>query len=113
MTVTRRPDAADPRHLARLHLDGAAPGQSRHRPLARTIRRRHTDLRPVTGNPVGPADLKTISTAFQSQDVGLHVLRPDQILGLTVATAHADNVEPSAAGRPLSAARPMPVTVVE
>jgi len=95
VTVNRRPDAADPTHLARLHIDGAAPVSPDTASLARAIRLRHTDPRPVTGEPIEPGDLRTISTAFEAQRVRLAVLRPDQILGLTVATAHADNIEPA------------------
>jgi hypothetical protein len=95
VTVTRRPDAADPAHLARLHIDGAAPVSPDTAGLARAIRLRHTDLRPVTGGPVELADLRTIGAAFEAQHVSLAVLRPDQILGLTVATAHAEKMEPA------------------
>jgi hypothetical protein len=35
--------------------------------------------------------------ACEAQHVRLGVLRPDQILELTVATAHADNIEPAEA----------------
>ncbi|MEV4643051.1 nitroreductase [Actinoplanes sp. NPDC049548] len=93
VTVTRRPDAADPFHLARLHIDGAAPVSSDTAGLARAIGLRHTDPRPVTGDPIGPEDLDTIRAAFEAQHVRLGVLRPDQVLGLTVATARADNIE--------------------
>ncbi|GIE94859.1 nitroreductase [Paractinoplanes rishiriensis] len=95
VTVTRRPDAADPAHLARLHIDGAAPVSPDTANLARAIKLRHTDLRPVTGGPIEPRRLRTICTAFEAQHVRLAVLRPDQILGLTVATANADNTEPA------------------
>jgi hypothetical protein len=94
VTVTRRPDPADPAHLARLHIGGAAPVSPGTAGLARAIKLRHTDLRAVTGGPIESALLRTICTAFEAQHVRLALLRPDQILGLTVATAHADNTEP-------------------
>jgi len=94
-TVTRRPDAADPSHLARLHIDGPAPVSPDTAGLARAIGLRHTDPRPITGSAVEPGELRTISAAFAAQHVRVMVLRPDQILGLTVATAHADNMEPA------------------
>jgi hypothetical protein len=95
VTVTRRPDPADPAHLARLHIGGAAPVSPGTARLARAIKLRHTDLRPVTGGPIESGGLRTICTAFEAQHVHLAVLRPDQILGLTVATAHTDNTEPA------------------
>lgn len=94
-TVTRRPDEADPTHLARLHIDGPAPVSPDTAGLARAIRLRHTDPRPITGSPVEPGHLRTISGAFEAQHVRFTVLRPDQILQLTVATAQAGNTEPT------------------
>lgn len=93
--VTRQPDAGDPAHLARLHIDGAAPVSPDTAALARAIRLRRTDPRPVTGGPVEPGQLGTIRAAFEAQRVRLAVLRPDQILELTVATADADDSEPA------------------
>ncbi|RZU54303.1 hypothetical protein EV385_6253 [Krasilnikovia cinnamomea] len=95
VSVTRRPDPAEPAHLASLHIDGAAPVSRDTAGLARNIKRRHTDLRPVTGDPIEAAHLRTIRAAFEAQHVHLAVLRPDQILGLTVATARADNIDPA------------------
>jgi hypothetical protein len=95
VTTLRLPDAADPAHLARLRIDGPAPVNLDTADLARVIRLRHTDLRPITGRPIRPAELGAIRAAFESQHVHLAVLRPDQILALTVATAHAGGSEPS------------------
>ena len=91
VTVTRRPDPAAPLHLARLCISGTAPVSPDTADLARAIWDRRTDLRPVTGAPVEPHQLRTIVAAFEAQQVRLAVLRPDQILGLTVATAPAQN----------------------
>jgi hypothetical protein len=96
-TVVRRPGPNSHRHLARLHLDTGAPTGPGTGRLARSVRLRHTDSRPVTGAPLGAEDLGTITTAFESQGVRLHVLRPDEILGLTVATARTGTVEPAEA----------------
>jgi hypothetical protein len=95
VTVTRRPDPAGPAHLARLHISGAAPVSPGTARLARAIKLRHTDLRPVTGGPIESGRLRTICTALEAQHVRLALLRPDQILGLAVATAYADNTEPA------------------
>ncbi len=97
VTVTRRPDAGDRRHLARLHIDTAAPTGPGNARLARYIRLRHTDPRPVTGHPLGTEDLDTVRTAFASQEVGLHVLRPDEVLALTLATGRTGSSEPAEA----------------
>ncbi|MDY7090394.1 MAG: hypothetical protein SYR96_35550 [Actinomycetota bacterium] len=61
--------------------------------LARAIRQRHTDLRPVNGSPLGPLDLRTLSRAFTSHDISVHILRPDEVLTLTLAAAHAQHIE--------------------
>ncbi|GIE28723.1 NAD(P)H nitroreductase [Actinoplanes italicus] len=97
VTTTRLPDLTEPAHLARLHIDGPAPVSPGTADLARIIELRHTDRRPVTGRRITPEQLSTICAAFESQHVRLAVLRPDQILGLAVATAHADGLE--SAGR--------------
>ena len=48
------PEPADPDHLARLHVDGRAPIDPAAALHLRTIPLRHTDRRPVTGEPVEP-----------------------------------------------------------
>jgi hypothetical protein len=63
--------------------------------LARVIELRHTDIRPVSGDPVEPATLRTIAAAFEAQHVRFGLLRPDQILELAVATAGSTNPEPA------------------
>ncbi|MBW6436361.1 nitroreductase [Actinoplanes hulinensis] len=89
VTVDRRPASTCSRHLARLHIDGAAPVSSGTARLARAIRQRHTDLRPVTGWPIEPQELRIVVRAFASHDIRVHILRPDQILVLTVVAAHS------------------------
>ncbi|GIF29663.1 hypothetical protein Aut01nite_26490 [Actinoplanes utahensis] len=95
VTTTRLPDPGEPTHLARLHIDGPAPVSSGTAGLARIIELRHTDRRPVTGSPIPPGHLSAIRAAFESQHVRLAVLRPDQILGLAVATADDGGLEPA------------------
>jgi hypothetical protein len=96
-TVVRRTGANSHGHLARLHLDTVAPTGPGAARLARSVRLRHTDSRPVTGAPLGAEDLRAVTTAFESQGVRLHVLRPDEVLGLTIATARTGTVEPAEA----------------
>ncbi|GAA0451549.1 NAD(P)H nitroreductase [Actinoplanes capillaceus] len=93
VTVTRRPGQGSTHHVAHLHIDGPAPVSAGTARLARAIRQRHTDLRPVTGSPIRPPDLRTISQAFTSHDISVHILRPDEVLALTVAAAHAEHAE--------------------
>ncbi|HEX5203550.1 MAG TPA: nitroreductase [Actinoplanes sp.] len=93
VTVTRSPDAGDPAHLARLCIDGPAPVSPDTASLARAIKQRHTDPRPVTGAPVRPEHLRIILAAFEAQHVHVGVLRPDQVLGLAVATGGARDSE--------------------
>ncbi|MDY7091203.1 MAG: nitroreductase [Actinomycetota bacterium] len=86
VTVTRRPDTADPAHLAQLRIDGPAPVSPDTAELARAVNHRRTDTRPVTGAPIAPDHLRRVVAAFEAQRVCLGVLRPDQILALTVAS---------------------------
>ncbi|MFG1607966.1 nitroreductase [Actinoplanes sp. NPDC049265] len=97
VTVTRLPDTGDPDHLARLCIDGEAPVSPDTAELARLIEERHTDLRPVTGDPIEEADTRTVAVAFETQHVGLAVLRPDQILELASATAPDGDTVPDGA----------------
>jgi nitroreductase len=94
VTATRRPGDAGSGHVARLHIDAVAAIGRRAAHAAQTIRLRHTDPRPVTGEPLRPEDLNAVSSAAESEGSRLHVLRPDEILRLVVATSHADNVGP-------------------
>jgi nitroreductase len=94
VTVTRQPDDADPDHVARLHIDAAARISQRAVRAARQIRLRHTDQRPVTGEPLRSPDLAALTAAVESEGSHLHVLGPDQILRLVLASAPADDLDP-------------------
>lgn len=96
-TVTRFPDDGDTSHLAHLRIDGPAPVDAETAELARVIDRRHTDIRPVTGEPVESATVRTITAAFEAQHVRLGLLRPDQVLELALAAADSASPEPAAA----------------
>ncbi|MEU8662929.1 hypothetical protein [Actinoplanes philippinensis] len=87
VTVTRLPDQGEPALLARLNIDGPAPVCPATAGLARCIRLRPIGVRPVVGGPIEPPVLRIVGAAFASQHVRLAVLRPDQILGLTMASA--------------------------
>jgi hypothetical protein len=93
-TTTRQPDDADPDHLARLRIDAVAPIGRRAAHGAQNIRLRHTDPRPVTGGPLRSADLAALRTAVEDEGVRLHVLRPDEILRLVLASEPTHEVDP-------------------
>jgi nitroreductase len=93
-TVTRRPDAADPRHLARLHIDAVARIGRRAVQAAQNVRLRHTDPRPVTGGPLGAHDLESLTAAVEAEGGRPHVLRPDEIRRLRPASPPAADLGP-------------------
>ncbi|GAA0927185.1 nitroreductase [Virgisporangium aurantiacum] len=100
-TVTRIPDPAHPEHLAHLRVDGPAPAPVDALTVRRahTIGIRHTDRRPLTGPPIGPAELDTIVTAVEAEGASLHILRPDQVTDLATSASHAHRTEPHEARR--------------
>ncbi|GAA1030562.1 NAD(P)H nitroreductase [Virgisporangium ochraceum] len=94
-TVTRIPDPAHPGHLAHLRVDGPAPEPVEALTVrrARTIGLRHTDRRPLTGPPIGPADITTLLTAVGAEGASLYILRPDQIIDLATSAHHAQRTD--------------------
>ncbi|WP_426504321.1 Acg family FMN-binding oxidoreductase [Dactylosporangium sp. McL0621] len=92
-TVVRQPDVTDANHLAQLHIEGRAPADQPSALHLRTIPLRHTDRRPVTGEPVGPQQLQAITAAIEAENTWLHTLRPDQVLQLASAADHAQRTE--------------------
>jgi hypothetical protein len=94
VTVTRQPGGADTSHLARLHIDAAARISRRAVQAAQNVGLRHTDPRPVTGDPLHPADLDALTAAVTAEGCRLHVLRPDEILKLVLAATPADDLQP-------------------
>jgi hypothetical protein len=88
VTVTRLP-TAESTHLARLHMNGPAAAGSTTARRASAMRLRHTDTRPVTGKRLTPEELFSIQAAVESQNTRLHILRPDQVLDIAVATRAA------------------------
>jgi hypothetical protein len=97
VTTSRLPYPGVPGLLASLHIDGRAPVSPATANLARCIRVRSSDGRPITGDPIGPEVLRAIGTALKSQHVRLAVLRPDQLLDLTLTTAHVPDAGPAEA----------------
>jgi nitroreductase len=91
--VVRLPDAADPDHLARITVTGRVPVTPEAVRLVQTIEIRHTDRRPVTAEPVGPAELATISGAVSAEGAWLHLLSRDQVIELAAAASYAQQAE--------------------
>ncbi|MET3421198.1 ATP/maltotriose-dependent transcriptional regulator MalT [Actinoplanes tereljensis] len=92
-TVTRLPDAADPRHLATVRVGADIPieaGAVRH---LRTTTLRHTDRRPELSTPVDADKLRSIAAAAGSEGAMLRLLRPRQVLDLASAAGRAQNAE--------------------
>jgi nitroreductase len=92
-TVTRMPEPAEPDHLARLRVAGRAPAEPQAVRLEPTIRRRHTDRRPVTDTPVTPDKRTAITAAVEAENASLHVLRSDQVIELAAAAGYAQHTE--------------------
>lgn len=93
VTVARLPDHADPDHLAQIHIEGRAPLDPPSILHLRTIPLRHTDRRPITGEPVGAVQLTAITAAVSAENTWLHVLTSEQVLDLAAAADHAQRVE--------------------
>jgi nitroreductase len=92
-TVTRMPDPADADHLAHLHIDEAAPVDPAALRRLQTIRRRHTDRRPLADTPISGDDLNAITTAVEAEETWLHILRPEQVLDLAASVDHAQRTQ--------------------
>jgi hypothetical protein len=91
--VTRLPVEADPDLLAILTVaDVTTPAPAAVR-LQQAIALRRTDRRPFADEPVpGPA-LDRLRDAAEQHGAHLHVLRPEDVVLLTVAASHAAEAE--------------------
>lgn len=94
VTVTRQPDDGAPYFLARLHIDAVARIGRRATLGARNVQLRRTDPRPVDGLPLDAAEVDTLRTAVAAEDGHLHVLRPDEILRLLLASDATAELDP-------------------
>ncbi|NUT36392.1 MAG: nitroreductase [Hamadaea sp.] len=90
--IHRLPDAADPDLLARIDLDGRAPVTTGVQAYFASIRRRHTDRRPVAERPVPAEALTSIVAAATGEGARLQILRPEQVDDLASASAKAAEV---------------------
>jgi nitroreductase len=95
--VTRMPDPADQDHFAHLRIEQPTPPDPEAARHIRTIPRRHTNRRAVTGAPVGRDDLHAVTDSVRAEGAWLQLLRPDQVLELEAAAGHAQHAD---AGEP-------------
>ena len=85
--------SSDPDLLARLTVTGRTEVTPAAVRLLQTLRIRHTDRRPVSDTPVDPAALERLRHTAEAEGSGLHLLRPDDVIELASAAAHAQDVE--------------------
>jgi nitroreductase len=88
--VVRLPE---PGHLARITITGRVPVSPDAMRLVQTIEIRHTDRRPVTSEPVQPADLAAIEAAVRAEGAWLHVLPRAEVVELASAASYAQQAE--------------------
>ena len=95
------PEPARPGLLARLRIIGGQPPTAADMRRYQAIAIRHTDRRPVTGEPVPAPALAAIAAAVAAQDprpltapgAHLHVLHSDQVIELAAAASYAQTTE--------------------
>jgi nitroreductase len=88
--VTRLPSPVDRDHLATLEAGGSAPPDAQARRLVDAVADRRTDRRPVADDPVPAERLDELLRAVRATGTQAHVVRPDQVITLTVVTADAE-----------------------
>jgi nitroreductase len=91
--VERLPDDDDSDLLARITVTGSVGVTPEAMRLLQTARIRHTDRRPVSPTPIGPEALESLRHIADGEGAHLHVLRPDDVVELASAAAHAQSVE--------------------
>jgi nitroreductase len=91
--VRRLPAPDDPDDLARLALTGRTDVTAEAMRHFQAIGLRHTDRRPVGETSAGFTELDAVRRAAVAEGVDLHIMSPDQVIELGVASAHADQIE--------------------
>ncbi|BCB89783.1 Acg family FMN-binding oxidoreductase [Phytohabitans suffuscus] len=91
--VARFPDPADPDLFATLRVTGSRAPADRDVALDGAIPDRRTDRRAFGERPVPPEALSRLRAAVEAEGAFLHVVRPDQMPMLAVATADAAAIE--------------------
>jgi hypothetical protein len=93
VTVERLPDPARPRLLARLRVRRPAPADPVAAVLASAIDLRRTDRRAFGAHAVPGPVLDQLRRTVEAEGAYLHVVRPDQIAMLAIATELAGAAE--------------------
>jgi nitroreductase len=91
--VSRLPDPQDPDLLAVVRIAEFASAPAAAIRLHQAIALRRTDRRPFADQPVPEAALERLRAAAEQQGAYLHLLRPDDVVLLTVAAGRAAEVE--------------------
>jgi hypothetical protein len=105
-TARLLPDPARPELLAVLTVTGDRPVTPQAMRRYQSLASRHTDRRPVTGEPVPAQALAAVVAAVCGRDsdplvpagAHLHILRPGQVIELAAAAGYAQGVEDADAG---------------
>jgi len=94
VTIHRLPDAGSPNLLARLTIAAGAKVDPRDEDMARAIRNRHTDRRPIAGGrSIDDADLAALISAATTQGLSLHRITEAQRPFLAAAADRAHSIE--------------------
>ena len=92
-TVERLPDAQRGDLLARIRLGTPVPPNPEAQTMAGAMSRRRSDRRAFGDRPVPEQTLTRLHRLVESEGAYLHVVRPDQMPMLAIATEHAAGAE--------------------
>lgn len=98
VTVDRLPDPDHPLVLAWIRVHGRRIPEDRLRRMRAAVPDRRTDGRAFAATPVPEPALAGLVAAAQAEETGLHLVRPDQLPMLAIATAQAATAERDDAG---------------
>lgn len=87
------PDHSDPDHLATVAFDAAEPDSDAQR-LSAVIERRHTQRDPF-GSPLSAHVVEVLRAAAATEHAVLHPVAQEDMAGLSLLLAHADETERS------------------
>jgi hypothetical protein len=94
VTIHRLPDADSPNLLARLTIAAGAGIDRRDHEMARAIRNRHSDRRPIAGDrSIADAQLRALVSAAARQGASLYRVNESQRPFLGVAADRAQSIE--------------------
>jgi nitroreductase len=91
--VERMPDPQRPELLARIRLAGKITPDPDTRRMAAAVYRRRTDRRAFADRPVTERELTALRGRVEAEGAYLHVVRPDQVPMLGIATELAGAAE--------------------